>query len=518
VAEDPDELSTVNPDELPEAPVAEESLATSGVNQRGAITLVGTLVGAALMFGNEILAARFLGLTLYGCYALAVVIARIGEEVSMFGFGISVLHFVPVYLRNGDRPRLFGAILLGMAFPLVIGIALIGVMWFAAPAIADYVLHEPRGVPYLRLFAVAIPLIGVSEILGRITRGFGHAIYHVAIREVVPRVVYFALLLGLVLSDSYRVWIGLAFIASYFCACIVGILSTVKLTGRELWTTKPVIPFREMYAYSIWSYATVLLALVMGATDYVMIGVLGTSDEAGLYRGSLQYANTLILIIHAFAAGTIHLYPVLIKEKRQKELEQVYATASTSINYLAAFLFVMIVLNRTDLLLLLGDQFAVAAPALFVLLVANLVRSCTGLAPYVLLVTGHQRLEMLNAAVGIASTILLNLWLIPLYGIMGAAVTTLVTNIILAVLRTIQLKSYFQLNTLNWRWLAPILIACGLGAAIVVLTHMLGIADGSGMMAFAIRIPLSVVMLAAGLIAAAKLLEKSPNPQLGSEG
>lgn len=491
--------------------------ASTGVNQRGAITLLGTVVGAGLMFGNEILAARFLGLTLYGCYALAVVIARIGEEVAMFGFGVSVLHFVPVYLRNNDRARLLGTIILGTVFPLVIGIALILLMWVASPFIADYVLHEARAIPYLRYFAIAIPLIAVSEVLGRITRGYGHAIYHVLIREVVPRVVYFVCLLGLVLADAYRVWIAMAFIASYACACFVGVASVAKLSGRELWQTKPQIPFREMYAYSILSYVTVLLSLVMGATDYVMIGVLGTIDEAGLYRGSLQYANTLVLIVHAFAAGTVHLYPVLIKEKRQAELEDVYRIATKSINYLAAFLFIVIAVNRNDLLLLLGDQFDAAATALLILLVANLVRSCTGLAPYVLLVSGHQRVEMFNAAVGIVSTILFNLWLIPAYGIVGAAITTLITNTILAVLRTVELWHYFRLRTITWPWLTPVAAALALGAVFVVAAQALGIPDGSGIAAFAIRCPLSVLVIAAGLFAVDRFLPKNGN-QVGSVG
>lgn len=504
-------------DETPTATSADPQV-TRGVAQRGAITLLGTLVGGVLMFGNEILAARFLGLTLYGCYALAIVFARIGEEVSMFGFGVGVLHFVPIYLRKDDKPRLVGAILLGMAFPVVIGALLVAAMWFAAPFLAEHVLHEPDAVSILRLFAFAIPFIGLSEINGRITRGFGHAIYHVAVREVIPRVAYFVLLLALVLLGANRLWIAAAYGLPYVLSSAVGVLSILKLTGPEAWKVRPIIPFREMYSYSIASYVSVLLALVMGATDYVLIGVLGTPEEAGLYRGALQYANTLVVLIHAFAASTVHLYPVLIKEGRREELDRVYRTASKSVNILAGPLCALIALNHLDFLGLLGDQFPAAGGALLVLLAANLIRSSTGIAPYVLLVSGRQRVETMNVIVGIAVTILLDLWLIPRYGIMGAAVTTLVSNAVLAALRITQLRRFWSLRTLTVDTLGPIVVSAVVGGVVWGLSTVSGVGDGAGPVWLAIRFAAGGLLFLLGMAAYVRFSPRLGGAHSGSVG
>ena len=49
------------------------------------ITLIGAVAGAVLTTGNEVLAARFLGVSAYGLYALTLMLAKSGEIIAAFG-------------------------------------------------------------------------------------------------------------------------------------------------------------------------------------------------------------------------------------------------------------------------------------------------------------------------------------------------------------------------------------------------------------------------------------------------
>jgi O-antigen/teichoic acid export membrane protein len=489
------ELDLLSNVEVEESEPFVEPSVTHGATRRGTITLAGTIIGGALMFLNEILAARFLGLATYGCYALAIVFARIGEEVAMFGFGIGLLHFIPVYLRRGDKAHLLGAILLSMAFPLVVGGALVLAVWLVPPAWAMRLLHEPNTVPYLRYFAFVIPLMGVAEILGRITRAYGHAIYHVAVREVIPRLCFFVFLLVLILAGAPGLWIAAAFVASYLIASLCGLLSVASLAGRDLWHVKPKIPLRQMYAYSISSYVTVLLFLVAGSIDYVMIGMMRASEDAGLYRAAWNYSSILIVINNAFAGSMVHLYPVLVQESRFEELNQAYQKATRLIYILATPAFVVIALNAADLLALMGDQFTAATATLLLLLVANLFRSYTGIAPLLLLVSGRQKVEMANGVISIAFNVVMNLLLIPTYGIWGAAITAAVTSFLLGVLRIWEVKRYFTLSTVTPELVKTVTVCFALGLLILLISKLTHI-DEPSIKNLLIRLPLSVIVMA----------------------
>ena len=62
------------------------------------LTLAGGALGGGLSILNEIFVARVMGAAGYGVYALAVVLARIGETLSLFGLGVGTLHFLPIVL------------------------------------------------------------------------------------------------------------------------------------------------------------------------------------------------------------------------------------------------------------------------------------------------------------------------------------------------------------------------------------------------------------------------------------
>jgi O-antigen/teichoic acid export membrane protein len=481
------------------APPRVNEPATQGISARSAITLLGTALGGALMLAVEIVMARYLGLRNYGFYTVAIVIARIGEMLSMLGVGISILHFVPLYRSRNDHGRLAGAIRFALALPVIVGAILTGILWFTAPSLARWISHDEQAIPYLRGFACAIPFMGLAEVCGRITRGFGHAIFHVLIRDLIPRFMFLALLLAVMGFRGNPHWMINAFILSSITAGFAGLFCVIQVAGREACKSTSQIPFREMSAYSFLSFISVVLALIMGAAEYLLIGVLRSPEEAGLFRGALQYAGILQVITHAFAASTVHLYPVLVGESRHDELSRVYGSASRSVNALTSLLFVVLALNRVDLLQLLGNQFTVAADALLILLAANLIRNATGISPYILLVTNRPRAEIFNSIVGIGSSVLFNFLLVPRFGVIGAATAIFLTASILAIIRLLQMHHYYNLKTFTPQTLTPWIVSGICGSLIFVLAKLSSLEDGQGILGLGIRMPFAVIVLSAAL-------------------
>ncbi len=65
----------------------------------------------------------------------------------------------------------------------------------------------------------------------------------------------------------------------------------------------------------------------------------------------------------------------------------------------------------------------------------------------------HQNTEFVNSVVMIILNIVLNLILIPSFGVIGAAFAFLFTIVVMSVVRTIELRIFFSFVTFNSRYL-----------------------------------------------------------------
>ena len=449
-----------------------------GIMTRAVVTLIGSVFGGAMIFLNEVLAARFLGVTTYGLYALAYVLAKIGETVSLCGLRVGILHFLPIYYKQGKMSLVVGTILASLSIPLVMGCGLSLTLWFLTPWLATEIFHKAEVIPYIRIVSLAIPFMSLSEILALTTRGFGYAKYYVIVRNVVPQIAFTIMLTLMWLAGWNQVWIGIVFVGAYIAALVVGLISIDRILGRDVWHIKPLLPFRKLYSYSFPILINSILYMIITWTDLLMLGVFRTSDHIGVYRGCLQIVLFFDMILLAFNAATCHIYPVLEKEKRHQELVQAYGTVTRWLVMLGIPIYLMIAYNGTDILLLIGSEFTSGKLPLLILASGYLMKCCVGSSGFILVLCGRQKVETINATGAALSNIVLNLLLIPRYGLLGAAMATSISFFIICVLRVIQVKYLMNVPTLQFWFARIVLIGAAVGLMVAVMTYLFDIGHG----------------------------------------
>jgi O-antigen/teichoic acid export membrane protein len=459
----------------------------AGIMMRGWITLIGAVGGALLVFGNEILVARIMGVQSYGLYALSLVVARMAETVSVFGLTTGMMHFLPAYLKEGRIPQVTGTIVASLLLPLILGLASALFVWTAAPWIATSILDVPAAAPYLRLFALPIPLLCTIEVLGVITRGFGRAEYYVLIRNITPPVIYMSLLALLFATDGSPMMVARAFGTAQLVACLIGIMVVTRFVGRHIRWERPQPPFVELYAYSFPLMLNSLLYTLMGAADIFMLTNMKGATEAGVYRACIQFRPAFDIALIAFNAAAIHLYPVLFREGRLAELNETYGTVIRITSGVAATLFVLVILSPVDILAMLGPDFQVGAATMRYLALGLLFHGCVGSAGILLIVTKHQRHETINAILGVVVNILINLVLIPPMGTAGAAVATAIGLFVMNFKRVMDVKRLIKVDSLRASSLRCLAIGLVAGLLVWVVARTCGFADGSGFFSMVAR-------------------------------
>lgn len=124
---------------------------------------------------------------------------------------------------------------------------------------------------------------------------------------------------------------------------------------------------------------------------------------------------------------------------------------STNLNFLTTIIIVVLILIfRTQILGLFGEEFKEGESALIILCLAQVINSFSGSVGVILQMTGNQLVFQNIILMALFINICLNLILIPLYGSFGAAITTLISisfwNItsVLYLKRKLNIVSYFN--------------------------------------------------------------------------
>ena len=169
-------------------------------------------------------------------------------------------------------------------------------------------------------------------------------------------------------------------------------------------------------------------------------------------------------------------------------LQSVYGTAIRVAALLTLPMLAVIVTNAGDILGLLHPEFRVAGSALVILALGHAVKTVFGAAS-VLLVLGRQQVrEAGNGAISATLNLVLNLLLVPRFGLLGAASATATTLVTLSVLRCWQIRRCFRLASFDMSIFRAAVVTLLVAVAVSAGAALIGAGPGHGIGALAARV------------------------------
>lgn len=222
-----------------------------------------------------------------------------------------------------------------------------------------------------------------------------------------------------------------AFVCLLFVDAILKALGFVWVYVREkqsIWQWDVKLSVAKDLLKDSWPLilSSVMVSIYM-RIDMVMLGMMSTKEEAGNYAAAVRFSELWYFIPLAVCSS---VFPSIIrartksKEEYRNKLQQLYDLMA----WLSLSLVVVISLtSKTVLPWLLGEEFTSAGNILFFHILAG---------PFVFLgIASHQwlmaenlsRFSFITTSMGAISNILLNFWLIPRHGGVGAAIATAIS-------------------------------------------------------------------------------------------
>lgn len=186
------------------------------------------------------------------------------------------------------------------------------------------------------------------------------------------------------------------------------------------------------------SAATVLLEI-----DKVMLNQFIAIENVAYYGVATYIAMVIIVPARSMHQITYPLTAELMNNGDTEGLKILYKKSSLTLFIASGILFLLIILNVNQLYLLLPETYRGGFAVVFIVGLIKVYDSLLGNNNSILYNSDFYRSLLIMGAVLAVSAILLNLWLIPAYGIEGAAIASFLAFFIYNTIKLIYVKVKF---------------------------------------------------------------------------
>lgn len=207
---------------------------------------------------------------------------------------------------------------------------------------------------------------------------------------------------------------------------------------------------RCFYRKEYWSYAArfnipliphYLSLIVLGQSDRIMIRHYCGESDAGIYSFAYQIASTMSIFLSAINGSRVPWTYEQLRDRVYTRLK----TISNALCVLIGALTLMAALLAPDIIRILGTKdYALATYVIPIVVLGMYFTFIYDLFCGVEFYYGHTRYVTIASVTGAAVNIVLNALLIPVYGFIAAAYTTLISYVLFMVMHYIFMRQVLR--------------------------------------------------------------------------
>ncbi len=448
----------------------------------------------------------------YGTYALVLANITALSSAALSGIGASLLRFLPAYEKDRKTEDQLLKTVFTLATLVSVVVVLLGLTLLAMTGRFEYRFGRLMG--YGLLLFVAVGLLNLLSIVLRSQRRAGF---------------YSALQLlggygGLAIGLGLIFWLGFGIqglIIGNAVAALIGVALAwrVAMRGRHLIQAAfSRVIMREIVHFSIFISLGNAAYWLLSLSDRWLLRIMRGAGDVGLYSVSYDLTSkTTMLFVAAFGLALQPLSISSWESHGRKSTEHFLASSTRS--YLLIMMPATVglgLLAKALVGLLAAAQYQRGAIVVPWVAAAMLLYGLLDIAGRGLTLNKRPDLEARNFAIAGVSTVLVNLFMIPRYGILGAAIVTTMGYLVLLLLHAATVRRHVTWH-FPWGTLVRCTFACTAMAAVVVLIQRWlhdaprGVDVFAAVMGGALTYGIAVVLL--GELSPARLLGHLRSPK-----
>jgi len=427
---------------------------------KGGIAMLFRIGGQLLGFLLTFVIAYFFGANGLGDYVLAIVVLKIFTLISKLGLDTASIRYIASYCAEKSYQGIISFRKKALSLILLTSIICSLIMYFGANSIADFIGANTDHIRITSffIFPMSIFIFHYQNMRGLKEIG-GYSFFFWMSQAL------FTLLAILVLTlfsqdesvPLYAYLIGLILISILSFLTFSYFLRTKKNNNEFLLDSKINDSFSNILKISIPLMLAQAVHFIMSWTDKLMLGILDSPDvvsgiatnsaQIGVYHTAFKLSMFATIGLMAIKSIASPKFAELYKKNEFKLLEKVTQQSTKLIFWTTLPLVIIFILFSENLMLIFGEEFRVGVFSFIILSLGRVVVSFSGAAGNLLQMCGKQVIFMNVAIVGSLINIVLNFSLIPIYGIDGSAIATMISLVAFNLLLVYFVKKEFGFYT-----------------------------------------------------------------------
>ena len=417
---------------------------------KGAATVfVISILGAFLGYVARFIMARSLTVEDFGLfYSVFAFLGMFGVFKSL-GFDRALAKFIPEFMHKKNYNRIKSSIIYVSAIQLLTNTIVIIGIYLLSDYLSQNFFRSPQASIVLKLMAIAFFLDSFVLVLKFAFQGF-KKMTHFAGIDVVRMLLVIAIILAGI-GMNYGI---LGPVAAYVITPIIVILFfgfiLIKrifpgfLKSKFIYEGKLV---RKISRYSIFAMAAGAGMVILGYTDTILLTYFSGLTSVALYNVALPTAKVLMYFPRSIASILLPLISELWA-KKEKALIREGIESLYKYTIIIIIPLVFMILSFSDLLIstLFGKDYMLASDTLKILSIGMIFAVL-----YVVNIDfflGIGKPEINNVIVYSAAlfNLVANIIMIPIWGIIGAAISTTISYFIMMAVGFAKIRKYIKIK------------------------------------------------------------------------
>lgn len=423
--------------------------------------IIAQIITSVLSFFWTILTAQYLGPSEYGIFGTAISFSTLFLAITDLGIGTYITRAISTNLENEDKyiNNAFSlSLFLSILYLVVIFIILLILGW------DNYIV--------LACFLYAVVNV-MSKLLGILQVSFQahEQMKFQAISSIINSVSIFSLLITVIFTSLGLFWVILSYLISNCISFIYVFLTVRKHYFKLKFSFKPQF-YKELIKYGIPFAISSIFVTIYYSLDMVMITQFVGTYDAGLYNAAYKLLSFLTIF---FTIYSVVIFPVMSKLfADSKELLQIGFVKSTK--YLTAISIPITVFTcfySYDIINIYGPDYTSAGSILNILIWTLCFIFVNGNATSVLNASHKEYSVTKICGAAALLNIVLNLIFIPDFSYYGAAVATVLSEVLVFILCMYVLKQIGQLPDIHLLYdIIKICLASGILAIVLYFLNL----------------------------------------------
>ena len=419
-------------------------------------------IGAAVGFVNTaILFPEFFSPSQIGLVFLLISVGLLFAQFFGLGFSGVIVRLFPYFNDKEKGHNGFPFVMLSTA---VVGIILfLLTYYFVRPIIIEQNSHSPQ---FVNVIDLVIPIV-IIEIFFKIFNSYTSALLNSVIgtfyKEFILRLVISVIIVLFILEVvNYQMFLYL-----YIAAQTVPVFALlIYLLRKGDLSLRPVSGFisadlkKSMFYTAIVSVVVGLSIAGYSYIDKYMINTMLDLSNTGVYTIAFFFGSIIGLPSRSLAKISSIIIAKAWKENNINEIKVIYAKSSLTQTVIGVFVFLGIMININEVISILGDEYAKGKMVIFFIGLASLIGLVFGVSAPVIANSIYYKALSYLMIIFLIIVVITNYIFIPIYGISGAALASVISVLIYSLLKYCFVLKQFKMQPFSINHL----VTLGLGA------------------------------------------------------